>query len=382
MPLRFSIRLRRLQAELRHAGAHALLVNHRPNIFYLTGFTGDNAMLLVGSGRPALLTDPRFDAQAAEECRASRARVIITRKPLPETAGALLAAGSGSLASRAGVSPASHRSRPPRRTTILFEENNLTVAQLRMARAAAPRNCCWKPAQGLVEALREVKDAEEISRIRAAARIACQVMQHAIKTARPGIAETDLAAEIEFQMRRHGAEGPSFETIVASGARAALPHGRASSKRLKERDLVVLDLGVILRGYCSDLTRTIHVGRASAEVRNWYQVVLEAQTAARKAVRAGVAASVVDGAVRSVLRRQALERYFVHSTGHGLGIEVHERPSLRLNQTAALKAGSVVTIEPGIYLPGRGGIRIEDDVLVLAGGSETLTSAPRSLIEV
>ena len=363
MPLLFRDRLRSLRAEMRRARASAFLVSHRPNVFYLTGFTGDNAMVLVGSGRLVLLTDPRFDTQAAEECRSSRARIVVTRKPLVQQAGELLA-------------------RLPRHAITLFEEDKLTVAQLRTARTPARCGCAWKPVQGLVETLREVKDAEELTRMREAARIASQVMEHAIKTARAGVAETDLAAEIEYQIRKRGAEGPSFETIVASGPRAALPHGRASSKRLKEKDLVVLDLGVILRGYCSDLTRTIHVGRASRQVRSWYQAVLEAQTAGRKAVRAGIAASEVDGAVRSVLRRQGLERYFIHSTGHGLGIEVHERPSLRLNQSAALKAGSVVTIEPGIYMPSRGGIRIEDDVLVLPGGSETLTSARRELIEV
>jgi Xaa-Pro aminopeptidase len=356
--------MRRLRATLRRAGAQALLISHRPNIFYLTGFTGDNAMLLVpATGRPILLTDPRFDTQAGEECRDSHARVIITRKPLPQEAG-------------------EHLATLPRRATTLFEEDKLTVAQLRTARTAARSGCSWKPVQGLVETLREVKDADEISRIRDAARVASQVMEHAIKAARVGMAETDLAAEIEYQMRKLGAEGPSFETIVASGPRAALPHGRASSKRLKEKDLVVLDLGVILRGYCSDLTRTIHVGRASPEVRRWYQAVQDAQTAAREAVKAGVTAGQVDEAARSVLRRQGLERQFIHSTGHGLGLEVHERPGLRQDQKAALKAGSVVTIEPGVYFPGRGGIRIEDDVLVLDGRSETLTSPPRELIEV
>ena len=359
----FPARLRRLRACIRRAGGSAMLVSHLPNVFYLTGFTGDAAMLLVGSGRPVLLTDPRFTSQAATECRASGAHIVITRKPLSQEAG-------------------EHLAELPRTATALFEEDWLSVAQLRVARSQDRCGCNWKPVQGLVEALREVKDAEEILRMRAAARAVSRVVEYAIRVARAGVAELDIAAEIEYRMKKLGAEGPSFETIVASGARAALPHGRASSKRLKEKDLVVLDLGVILRGYCSDLTRTIHVGRASREVRAWYQAVLEAQTAARAAVRDGVEAAQVDEAARSVLRGRALERYFVHSTGHGLGIEVHERPSLRKDQKVALKAGSVVTIEPGIYLPGRGGIRIEDDVLVLDGGSETLTTASRELIEV
>ena len=363
MPPPFQIRLRALRAALRRVGASAMLVSHRPNVFYLTGFAGDSAMLLVRSGRPALLTDPRFAIQAAQECRASRARIFITGKPLAREAGEHLSALS-------------------RSDTVLFEEDRLTVAQLRTARTPARCGCRWKPVQGLVETLREVKDEDEIRLMRAAARAVSRVVEFAIRVARAGVTELDIAAEIEYRMKKLGSEGPSFETIVASGYRAALPHGRASSKRLKEKDLVVLDLGVILHGYCSDLTRTIHVGRASREVRGWYQAVLEAQTAARAAVSAGVEAARVDEAARGVLRARALDQYFIHSTGHGLGLEVHERPSLRKDQKAVLKAGSVVTIEPGIYLPGRGGIRIEDDVLVLERGSETLTTASRELIEV
>ena len=363
MPNPYPARLHRLRAAIRQAGGSALLVSHLPNVFYLTGFRGDNAMLLVGGGRPALLTDPRFTTQAAEQCRASRARIVISRKPLSQEAG-------------------EHLSRLPASATALFEEDRLTVAQLRVARSQARCGCRWKPAQGLVEALREVKDAEELLWMRAAARAVSQVVEYAIRVAGTGVAELDIAAEIEYRMKKLGAEGPSFETIVASGARAALPHGRASSKRLKEKDLVVLDLGVILRGYCSDLTRTIHVGRASRQVRGWYQAVVDAHSAACAAVRAGVEAAWVDEATRSRLRERGLDGYFIHSTGHGLGLEVHERPLLRRDQKATLKAGSVITIEPGIYLPNRGGIRIEDDVLVLEGGSETLTTASRELIEV
>ncbi|HKO04478.1 MAG TPA: Xaa-Pro peptidase family protein [Candidatus Acidoferrales bacterium] len=365
MPRNISNRMRRLRAGLRQARAAALLVSHPPNLFYLSNFTGDNGMLLVGQERSVLFTDPRFKTQAREECAGARLQIVITRKALAQEAGeCLVARGRGGR--------------------ILFEEERLSVAQFRQAKRAAGRPWQWEgtKGKGVVENLREVKDREEISRMRDAARMASGVMKHAMGMVKAGISEQDLAAEIEYQMRKRGAEGPSFETIVASGARAALPHGRATSKRIKERELVVLDLGVILRGYCSDLTRTVHVGRASGEVRRWYQGVLAAQTAARQAVRAGVEASQVDEAARSVLRGLDLEQYFIHSTGHGLGLEVHERPSLGRNQKALLKAGSVVTIEPGVYLPGRGGIRIEDDVLVLEGGSETLTSAPRELMEV
>jgi Xaa-Pro aminopeptidase len=363
MPRNLAHRLRRLRAELRLARAAALLVSHRPNLFYLSNFTGDNGVLLVETDHAVLFTDPRFTTHAREECSGRHLRIVITSKALPEEAGRYL-----SSRGRGGK--------------ILFEEDKLSVAQLRQARGAAGRRWLWKGTKGLVEGLREVKDAQEISLMRDAARLGSSVMEHAMGLVKAGVSELDLAAEIEYQMRKRGAEGPSFETIVASGPRAALPHGRATSKRLKERELVVLDLGVILRAYCSDLTRTVHVGRASREVRRWYQAVLDAQSAARQAVRAGVEAFQVDEAARSVLRGHGLERWFIHSTGHGLGLEVHERPSLGRNQKALLKAGSIVTIEPGIYFPGRGGIRIEDDVLVLDGGNETLTSAPRELIEL
>jgi Xaa-Pro aminopeptidase len=356
-------RLQLLRAQLRLAGSQALLVSHRANIFYLTGFTGDNGLLLLDPLGAVFFTDPRFKTQASQECRGTRLRILITKMPLLQAAGDYLAAR------RQGG-------------CIAFEEDRLSVAQLRQIRSAASRGWVWKGTRGLVEGLREAKDIEEIAKIRDAAHLASGVMLYAIRSVKAGITEQELAAEIEYQMRRRGAEGPSFETIVASGERAALPHGRATSKRLKEKELVVLDLGVILRGYCSDLTRTVHLGSASREVQRWYKAVLEAQSEARKAVRAGVEAAQVDEAARRVLRRERLERYFIHSTGHGLGLEVHERPSLGRNQKALLKAGSVVTIEPGVYLPGRGGIRIEDDVLVLEGGSETLTSTPRELMEV
>lgn len=356
-------RLRRLRAELQVARASALLVSHRPNVFYLSGFTGDNGMLLVQPESAVLFTDPRFHTQAREECSGHHLRIVVTRKALLDEAARFL----------------NPRGRAAR---ILFEEDKFTVAQLRQAKRAAASRWLWRGTKGLVESLREVKDADEISLMRDAARLGSSVMQHAMGLVKAGLSELDLAAEIEYQMRKQGAEGPAFETIVASGPRAALPHGRATSRRLKERELVVLDLGVILRGYCSDLTRTVHVGRASGEVRRWYRAVLDAQTAARQAVRAGVEASQVDEAARSVLRARNLERWFIHSTGHGLGLEVHERPSVGRNQKALLKASSVITIEPGVYLPGRGGIRIEDDVLVNDGGSETLTSAPRELMEL
>ncbi len=363
MPRTHLQRLDRVRNVLRSQGARALLVAHLPNVFYLSGFTGESGMLLVQGRRAVLFTDPRFRVQARQECSQQGIKIEIVRGPLPPAVGnCLRQAGSNGI--------------------LLFEEDRLTVSQLRQLKRAGRAGMVWRGVCGTVEALREVKDSQEVARMRDAARLGSAVMEHAIRCVRPGMTELELAAEIEYQMRKLGASGPSFETIVASGPRGALPHGRPTAKRLKKRELVVLDLGVILRRYSSDLTRTVHIGRAPAAVRGWYQAVLRAQAEAREAVRAGVPAQEVDEAARRVLRREGLERYFVHSTGHGLGIEVHERPSLGRNQKTRLLAGSIVTIEPGVYLPGRGGIRIEDDVLVTETGSETLTDVSRELIEI
>jgi Xaa-Pro aminopeptidase len=207
---------------------------------------------------------------------------------------------------------------------------------------------------------------------------------------RPGIREFELAAEIEYRMRRLGAEGPAFETIVAFGERSALPHARPTGRKLRKNELVVLDLGAILRHYCCDLTRTVFVGKAPARVRGWYEAVLEAQGAALQALRSGVTAGQVDEAARSVLRghrlsqngTERLDKFFTHSTGHGLGLEVHEQPRLAAGQKQVLQVSNVVTLEPGIYVQGVGGIRIEDDAVVTAGKAKLLTTARRGFLEL
>jgi Xaa-Pro aminopeptidase len=218
--------------------------------------------------------------------------------------------------------------------------------------------------------------------MRKAAFLAGEVLLQAIKLLKPGVREIEVAAEIEYQMRRRGASGPAFESIVAFGARSAHPHARPTGKRLAKNELVVLDLGVILAHYCSDITRTVFVGRAPARVRRWYSAVQDAQAAAVAAARAGINCGDVDAAARGVLARYRLDQYFVHSTGHGLGLEVHEDPRVARGQKHVLVPGNVITIEPGIYMPGVGGIRIEDDVAVHVDRTEVLTRVPRDLIEI
>ena len=225
-------------------------------------------------------------------------------------------------------------------------------------------------------------DAEEIATMRAAAALGCRLFEGMLATMQPGMAETAVAAELEHAARMAGAEAMSFPTIVASGERSSLPHGNATAAKLPRRGFVTLDFGVVLDGYCSDMTRTIHMGPARAGERNAYDAVLEAQEAGVAAVRAGVSGGDVDEAARGVLRKAGLADWFTHSTGHGVGLEIHEGPRLAAKQTQILEAGMVITIEPGIYRPGKFGVRIEDMVLVTARGGEILTPATKAWIEL
>ncbi len=353
-------RIKRVRQAMEAAGASALLETHRPNVYYLTGFTGDSGALLVEPSSVTLFTDGRFTIQAKEE--APGVRVHIHQGPLLGAIGDYL--------------------RKKRRARVAISPARITLAGWDVLKKAAGKGIRWVSLDGLVEGLRAVKDRTEIDRIRDAARLGSEVMEEAIRLIRPGVSELEIAAEIGFRMRRKGASGESFEAIVAAGPRSALPHARPTARRIGKNELVVLDLGAILRHYCSDLTRTVYVGRAPARVRRWYRAVLEAQAAARDALRSGVTAGVVDGAARSVLQRRGLGRYFVHSTGHGIGLEIHEEPRLARGQKKVLETGNVVTLEPGVYVEGVGGIRIEDDALVTARGTEILTSVPREFLEL
>jgi len=345
------------------ARADALLVTHLPNVFYLCGFTGSNAVLLVSRDQVHLFTDGRYTIQAREEAPA--VRIHISRQAAVVQAGRMIAV---------------RRRRGP--LHVGFDPAHLSQAEWTRLRAAAGRGVRWKPLAGLIESLREIKSSEEIEAMRRAAKLGSEVMQEVISLVKPGVSELELAAEADFRMRRKGASGPAFDTIVASGPRSALPHARPTEKCLRKNELVVLDLGAILRHYCSDLTRTVYVGRAPGKVRRWYRAVAEAQREALQALQAGQTAGKVDRAARRVLERYRLGRFFTHSTGHGLGTEVHESPRLGRGQQQEIRVGNVVTLEPGIYIEGVGGIRIEDDVAVLASGTEVLTSAPSSLLEL
>jgi Xaa-Pro aminopeptidase len=242
-----------------------------------------------------------------------------------------------------------------------------------------PMRAALEPVKGWIEELRMVKSPAEIGLIRRSVETNSRAFEQAVARIRPGMTEQDLAAELEYRMRRLGAEKPAFETIVAAGVRSALPHAQPTAARLKPRDIVLVDMGAQQDGYSSDMTRMLFLAAPTAKVKRVYRAVLEAQLAAIATVRAGVSTAAVDRVARKVLRGYGLDRAFVHSLGHGLGLEIHEPPRLGKRDKATLQAGMAITIEPGVYLEGFGGIRIEDTVLVTENGCEILTPTGKEL---
>ena len=360
-----SRRISLLRRRLTKAGLHGLLVNHLPDLRYLSGFTGSSAALAITRRSARLFTDGRYTAQAAEEVSVAQVEIVSSSPSI---------AAVQWLAAQPSIDFAG------------FDATCITVANLARYKAALParlrKSFLTELAAPLVEPLRRVKDEDELAVMSAAALVGCQLFEHILGFIRPGLAEFEVAAELEHKARLLGAEGMSFETIVAAGARSALPHGRATAAKLPRRGFVTMDFGVILNGYCSDMTRTVHLGAPTSKERAVYDAVLEAQEAGLNAVTAGASCADVDEAARGVLRKAGLAEAFTHSTGHGVGLEIHESPRIGANETARLLAGMVITIEPGVYLADRFGIRIEDMVAVTRSGGQVLTPAPKALIEL
>jgi Xaa-Pro aminopeptidase len=370
----YSGRLRRLRISLPDIRFEFLLVTHLPNIRYLCGFTGSAAALLVTDGGSILFTDARYRTQAKEEVNA--ARVVIAPKA-PAIAAAEWLVAKRNAGSKIGSKTARKSGRPAH---VGIESESISVGvRDRLARVLKGK-ARLRSTPPLVERARMVKDSAEILRIRRAVELGARLFQTACQNIRPGVREVEVAAAMEFEARRAGAEGMSFPTILAAGARSAVIHGRASSARIPRRGFVVCDFGVILAGYCSDRTRTVHVGQPSKQARELYDAVLEAQQAAIAAVGPGVSAGEVDAAARDVLRKRKLARYFTHSTGHGLGLEIHESPRVAAGQSQKLEPGMVITIEPGAYVPGKWGVRIEDVVVVTPSGCEVLSPTDKELV--
>lgn len=344
-------RKERLRAQLERRRMPVLVVSHPANIFYLTGFRGTAGVAVFAGSEAVLWVDPRYTLQARDQAQ-----------------------GVEVLEARTGLLKALGRWLKKRRPRLGgYEDSHLSCAGFRGLEHESPRSMRWQAAGGVIEELRSVKDSYEIDQIRQAGHLTAEVLTEIMPGVRPGVSEADVAAELEYRMRRKGADGAAFETIVASGARGALPHARASAKVMAAGELVILDLGAILAGYAADMTRTLYLGKPGRRVRELYGAVVEAQQEAVEAIRPGARAGDIDAAARKRLARRGLGDHFTHSTGHGVGLEVHERPRLGRNEKTRLRTGFVVTIEPGVYVEGFGGIRVEDTVWVAAEGPEILT---------
>jgi Xaa-Pro aminopeptidase len=336
----------------------ALLVSALPNIRYLSGFTGDNGLLLVTPESTTLFTDPRFAIQASEECTCAI-----------------------KIAPRGPVDPyAMEAIRRKKLKRVGFEATRIIYDVHRRLKEALPLGTTLKPIGPVIENLRMVKSEEEIGRIRRSVQTNSQAFEKTVQSIRPGVSESSIAAELEFQMRRLGAEKPAFETIVAAGPRSALPHARPGNQKASVNELLLIDMGSCQDGYMSDMTRVLFFGKPNSRIRSMFQAVLEAQLAAIAAVREGITAQQVDRKARQVLESKGLGKAFVHSTGHGLGLEIHEPPRIGRRDKTKLQTGMVITIEPGAYIQGFGGIRIEDTVLVTKNGCEILTGTPKELM--
>ena len=360
----FQARQKKLREQLATTRFDAFLMSHLPNVRYLCGFTGSAGLLLVEQSKATFFTDVRYDTQAHEEIKA--ADVVVTKKSPLDAAAEWVSA-----------------KRAKARTRVIgVEASHITVAEKKRFNDGLPSKVVAKDAPAVVELARMVKDVDELKCIRTAVKLGATLFDRALEVLRPGVKETEVAAEMEYAARRAGAEQMSFSTIIASGARSALPHGRASDQAIKPGAFVVCDFGVILAGYCSDQTRTVWVGKPSVEARRAYEAVREAQQASIDAVQPGATVAEVDAAGRKVLREAGLDQYFTHSTGHGVGLEIHESPRVAAGQKQALEPGMVITIEPGVYFPGKWGIRIEDMVVVTPKGCEVLTPTAKDFLAI
>ncbi len=340
------------------AGIDVLLVTDLVNVGYLTGFSGSNGIAVIGPRTRAFVTDFRYVEQAAEEVHPSFARLRAALDLLDSLSEAL----------------------PDGTLRLGFEEAHMSVRQHRRLRELLPERVELIGTAGIVEGLRAVKEPEEIERIRAATVLADAAFERLIRDGLVGRTERELVMALEYDMRERGAQRPSFETIVAAGPHGALPHAQPREVPIKTGQLVVIDWGAELDGYCSDCTRTVAAGDPGSEAREIYELVLAAQLAAVAAVRADEAGRAVDAVAREIITAAGHGEHFGHGLGHGVGRDVHEAPRLSQRSEDELRAGNIVTVEPGVYLPGQFGVRIEDLVAVTDDGCEILTAVPKRLI--
>ncbi|WP_077621603.1 M24 family metallopeptidase [Sediminibacillus massiliensis] len=349
-------KLEKLRESIKQNNVDALLISSGRNRRYITGFTGTAGVALVSLDKAIFITDFRYTEQANEQVDGFE--IIEHKQPIElEIADQVKKIGA---------------------KTLGFEKNDLTYAIYE--RYSQTIEAELVPVGGLIEKLRLIKSEEEMSILRDAAKIADAAFEHILTFIKPGVREIEVSNELEFFMRKQGATSSSFDIIVASGLRSALPHGVASSKKIQAGELVTMDFGALYKGYASDITRTVAVGEISDELKTIYDTVLEAQLKGMEGIKAGITGKEADALTRDHIESKGYGQYFGHSTGHGIGLDVHEGPMLSYRSDQKLEAGMVVTVEPGIYVPDTGGCRIEDDTLVTEQGNESLTFAPKELI--
>ncbi len=351
------MKLENIRERFNELSVEGLLITSEYNRRYMTGFTGTAGVAVISNEKAVFITDFRYTEQAAKEIEGFD--IVQHTGPIVEEVAAQV--------EKLGIK------------RLGFEQDHVTY-QSYTAYKNVLKNTEFIPVSGAVEKLRLIKSPSEIKILKEAAEIADAAYKHILNFVKPGLKEIEVANELEFFMRKNGAVSSSFDIIVASGYRSALPHGVASEKEIEKGDFVTLDFGAYYKGYCSDITRTFAVGEPSDELKNIYSVVLEAQLRGMNGIKPGMTGKQADALTRDYIKEKGYGEYFGHSTGHGLGMEVHEGPALSFRSDTILEPGMVVTVEPGIYVAGLGGVRIEDDTVITANGNESLTHSPKDLI--
>ncbi len=351
-------KVEKLRQRFDAAGIDGLLVTNGQNRRYLTQFTGTYGVVLISKDQAKLLTDFRYTAQAKAQAKDFDIVFLPTKDSVYREV--------ARLSEEMGI------------TRLGFEADNLTYALHRKYGEAAKTEMV--ATSGVVESLRLIKTPEELSKIQTAAQIADAAFAHIIDYLRPGITELEVSNELEMFMRKQGASGSAFDMIIASGHRSALPHGVASSKQIERGDMVTMDFGALYEGYRSDITRTVAVGEPSAQLKDIYGIVLEARNRAVAGIRPGITGREADAFARDYITEKGYGERFGHGMGHGVGLDIHEEPFMSTSCTAIIQPGMVLTVEPGIYIPDLGGVRIEDDIVVTEEGNQVLTHSPRDLM--
>ena len=353
-------RIKKLQAYLAKEKLDGFIVTAMPHIQYLCGFTGSTGILIVQQKKAFFLTDFRYQEQSKKQVKG--AKTIITKKAVYSELKDLTQFNT-------------------KNTRYGFEADQIICSDLETIENAFDE-AILIATTGVFELFSIIKDKKELEMIEKAVEISDIAFERILSIIKPGVRENEVAAELEYQMKMLGSEKPAFETIIASGFRSAMPHGIASNKKIALGDFVTLDFGATYKGYVSDITRTIVVGNANAKQKKIYNTVLKAQKAGVKRVRPGAETSKIDAACRNIIDKAGYKKYFGHGTGHGIGLLIHTEPRIGPTTTGKVKKGMIFTVEPGIYLPGWGGVRIEDDVLVTSTGVKVLNSAPKNLLEL